>query len=228
MTTRPIAQPATPPIGEFPTPPPRLDMQNYSFLYEPNHPSALGMHLFGRDVLITAEAPLGWRAGRGVDFVVPDLLIAFGGNATVLKEQNGYSISYQGKPPDFVLEVASKTTARNDEEGKRRKYAEFGVPEYWRFDDTDGEYYQASLAGDRLVNGEYHPIPVDELSWARIRGYSAALNLYVCWEYGNMRFFDPARQLYLPSYQEQTARADAAEERIRELEAENRRLRGQP
>ena len=227
MTTRPIARPSTPPLGEFPTPPPREDMQNFNFLYKPSHPSALDLHFAGRDAMVTGEAPLGWLAGRGVDFVVPDLLISFGADASVLRAQNGYSINYQGKPPDFVLEIASKTTSGNDEEGKREKYASYGVPEYWRFDDTEDEYYQAPLAGDALTNGEYRPITVDETSWARIRGYSTVLNLYVCWEYGHLRFYDPVRQRYLPSHQEETARADAAEERIRELEAENRRLRGQ-
>ena len=227
MTTRPFVLPSTPSLGEFPTPPPREDMQNFNFLYKPSHPSALGLHFADRDVMITGEAPLGWRAGRGVDFVVPDLLIAFDADSSALKTQNGYSINYQGKPPDFLLEIASKTTAGNDEEGKRQKYAGYGVPEYWRFDDTEGEYYQAPLAGDRLANGEYRPIPVDETSWARIRGYSAALNLYVCWEYGYLRFYDPVRQRYLPSHHEEAARADVAEERIRELEAENLRLRGQ-
>ena len=227
MTTRPIARPSTPPLGEFPTPPPREDMQNFNFLHKPSHPSALDLHFAGRDAMITGEAPLGWSAGRGVDFVVPDLLISFGADARVLRAQNGYSINYQGKPPDFVLEIASKTTAGNDEEGKRQKYAGYGVPEYWRFDDTEGEYYQAPLAGDQLVKGEYCPVPVEETSWARIRGYSAVLNLYVCWEYGHLRFYDPVRQRHLPSHREETARADAAEERIRELEAENRRLSGQ-
>ena len=227
MTTRPIARPSTPPLGEFPEPPPRVDMQNINYLHKPSHLAALELYLVGRDAVVTGEAPLGWRAGRGVDFVVPDLLIAFDADARVIRTQNGYSINYQGKPPDFVLEIASKTTAGNDEEGKRQKYAGYGVPEYWRFDDTEGEYYQAPLAGDQLENGEYRPIPVSETSWARIRGYSAALNLYVCWEYGHLRFYDPARQRYLPSHYEETARADAAEERIRELEAENLRLRGQ-
>ena len=227
MITRPIARPSTPPLGEFPDPPPREDMQNFDFLHMPSHTAGLYLHFVGRDALVTGEAPLGWRAGRGVDFVVPDLLIAFGADPRALKIQNGYSIDYQGKPPDFVLEIASKTTASNDEEGKRRKYADYGVPEYWRFDDTEGEYYQAPLAGDQLVEGEYRPIQVSETGWARIRGYSAALNLYVCWEYGHLRFYDPARQRYLPSHYEEAARADAAEARNRELEAEIRRLRGQ-
>ena len=233
MTTKPVALSPAPPLGEFPDPPPREDMQNINYLHKPSHLTALELHFVGRDAIVTGEVPLGWRAGRGVDFVVPDLLIAFDADSSVLKAQNGYCIHHQGKPPDFVLEIASKTTSGNDESGKRGKYAGYGVPEYWRFDDTGGDYYQAALAGDRLEDGEYQPVPVMESSWARIRGYSAALNLYICWEYGYLRFYDPARQRYLPSHQEEQAarlaaeaERDAAEARSRELEAEIRRLRG--
>ena len=63
--------------------------------------------------------------------------------------KNGYAIGEHGKPPDFVLEVASPTTASNDYTDKREEYAAFGIPEYWRFDPTEGERYDAPLAGDR-------------------------------------------------------------------------------
>ena len=69
-------------------------------------------------------------------------------------QSNGYVISEQGKPPDFVLEVASESTARRDLGSKRDDYAVFGIPEYWRFDET-GEYYGDRLAGERLVDGVY-------------------------------------------------------------------------
>ena len=100
------------------------------------------------------------------------------------------------------------------------------------------------MAGDRLVNGAYEPIDVSEVDNARHWGYSAVLNLYLCWEYGYLRWYDPATG-YLPThYEEATARLAAeteraaaeterdaerdgrlaAEERNRQLEAEIRRL----
>ena len=35
--------------------------------------------------------------------MVPDLLIALGADPETYRENNGYIISEQGKPPDFVL-----------------------------------------------------------------------------------------------------------------------------
>ena len=43
-------------------------------------------------------------------------------------------ISEVGKPPEFVLEIASRTTARRDETVKREGYAKLSVPECWGFD----------------------------------------------------------------------------------------------
>ena len=39
---------------------------------------------------------------------------------------------------------------------KRDDYVALGVGEYWRCDDT-GEHYEAKLAGERLMHGEYVP-----------------------------------------------------------------------
>ena len=40
--------------------------------------------------------------------LAPDLLIAFDADPEAYRENNGYIISEQGKPPDFVLEIASQ------------------------------------------------------------------------------------------------------------------------
>ena len=66
-----------------------------------------------------------------------------------------YTISEIGKPPDFVLEVASEGTGRRDYTVKRDIYAGYGVTEYWRFDHTGGAIPQCSAgrrpAGQRRV-----------------------------------------------------------------------------
>ena len=73
----------------------------------------------------------------------------------------------------------------------------------------------------------------------RLRGYSEALGLYVCWEDEMQRFFDPVTESYLRSHDENVGRARmaqvqageeragrvAAESRVVELEAGLRRLR---
>ena len=232
MTTKPTAPPAVTSPGHFPELPPRDDMQNTRFLNEPAHLPALRVRLgFSASTVVTSETPIGWNTSQRRGLLQPDLLIAFDVDGSVVVAEQGYSIDYHGKPPDFVLEIASPTTSSRDETDKRRGYADFGVLEYWRFDDTEGRYYQTALAGDHLVSGAYQPINIVEIGHARYRGYSAVLGLYVCWEYGHLRWYDPETG-YLPTYYEETDARIAAEaerdaeraERLR-LEAEIRLLR---
>ena len=221
MTTKPIAPPAATPTGQFPDFPPRDDMQNVLYLYKPGYVAALHRRLAAPDTVVIGEAPIGWDTSQRRGLLIPDLLIAFNVNQAMVVEQKGYAISDQGKPPDFVLEIASKSTSGRDETDKRSGYAAYGVPEYWRFDDTGGEYYSTHLAGDRLVNGAYQSIGVNEVGNARHWGYSEVLGLYLCWEYGYLRWYDPAAQGYLETYDQAADGRLAAEERNRQLEAES-------
>ena len=154
----------------------------------------------------------------------PDLLVAFDVDPELYEASNGYIISEQGKPPDFVLEVASASTGDTDTGAKREDYARMGIPEYWRFDET-GEHHGARLAGDRLVNGRYEPMPIDRLPDGVLQGYSPALNLLLRWERGQLAWYDPATEEHIATFDTERARADAAEARVRELEDELRRLR---
>ena len=86
-------------------------------------------------------------------------MIVFNISPEDYRASNGYIIFEQGKPPDFVLEVASESTANTD--AKRDDYAALGIPEYWRFDET-GQYHGARLAGDSLLHGRYKPIPLEK------------------------------------------------------------------
>ena len=115
-----------------------------------------------------------------------------------------------------MLEVASRSTGRADYTDKRTDYERFGITEYWRFDSSGGEYHDAALAGDLLVDGMYRPIAIETLQEGMLRGYSDALGLYVCWEDGRLRFFDPRTEGYLRSHDEAEARAGTAEARAEE------------
>lgn len=86
--------------------------------------------------------------------IVPDGYIVFGVDArTIETERRSYRIDEWGVPPAFVLEVASESTARRDLGEKREIYARMGAQEYWRLDRHG--YYGEPLVGERLVNGEY-------------------------------------------------------------------------
>ncbi len=161
-------------------------------------------------------------------------LVAFGLDVPPadIVDANGYTISEVGKPPDFVLDVASKWTGQRDYTVNRDIYAAYRVREQWRLDYTGRRYHDAPLAGDRLVNGEYVPIPVLSGPDGVLRGYSEALGLELHWDRGTLRFWDPATETYLPDLTEAKAQRDAeaearlvAEERVRQLESELRRLR---
>jgi Uma2 family endonuclease len=125
-----------------------------------------------------------------------------------------------------VLEIASETTAENDVTGKRDDYAAFVIPEYWRFDPSGGEYYPAGLAGDRLVDGVYRPIGITVTDDGHSRGHSEVLGLDICWEDGQLRWYDPETGRYLRTFDEEAEARLAAEERVRALEAEIKLLRG--
>ena len=168
--------------------------------------------------IITSEVAAGLRATVTYEGVLfPDLLIAFNVDPEARRARNGYLM--QGKPPDFVLEVASETTARRDETHKSEAYAAMGVPEYWRFDGTGGRWYQAHLAGDRLGEGLYGAIPIHQTAEGHYWGHSDSLNLDLCWEEGSLRFWDPVARIYLNTFADARAARSAAEARAMEAEA---------
>ena len=206
-------------VERFPDFPPRDDMQNWLFLYDSAILTALTIHFADLpNTTVASEVPVGPTLSNRENIRIPDLLVAFDSDRGLIEEQRGYAIDRQGKPPDFVLEVASPTTGVNDYTDKRRDYERYGIPEYWRFDPSGGSYYDAALAGDSLVGGEYQPLAVERLDESRWRGFSEALDLYLCWEQGRLRFYDPGTQSYLRTHEEEV-------EARREAEAEVRRLK---
>ena len=227
MTTKPIASTTIADARRFPDFPPRDDMNNSLYIDDPAFQPALRRHLSAvRPAVVISEVPVGWRVTQRRDGLrIPDLLIAFDVDRDTIVAQRGYAIEEHGKPPDFVLEVASESTAHNDETGKRASYAAFGIAEYWRFDPEGGEYYQAALAGDRLEDGVYRPVSVDRVELGVFRGYSETLNLYVCWEHGQLRWFDPVARRYLNTFDEEADARIAAEAQVRQLQEEISRLR---
>jgi hypothetical protein len=95
------------------------------------------------------------------------------------------------------------------------------------------------MAGGRLVDGVYEPIELTTEPDGILKGYSDVLELSLSWDEGWPRFYDPADGTYLENWRqdreslraereslraEREARA-ADQDRIRQLEAELRRLR---
>ena len=166
----------------------------------------------------------------------PDCYVAFGLSPEAvasIERRNAYLLWEVGKPPEFILEVGSPSTALEDLTYKRRLYADIGSSEYWLHDPTGGEFYHEPLIAYRLADGEYRRIPLNYESDGSVWGRSEALNLEVWWIEGELQFRDPEDGKWLLSHEEEAARADfeaaradSAEARLAELEEQLRRLNG--
>ena len=237
-TAKPTPVAALPARSAFclPDPPEDHDSKMTSFIHLAANGNAhhLAMHLGNLDTtLVAGERYVVMRPTRSMaGSHYPDLLVAFDVNPAAYNARNGYVIEEQGKPPDFVLEIASPTTGRRDVEVKPADYAAQGVGEYWTFDET-GQHHGARLTGYRLEEGVYAAIDVAELPDGSLQGYSPTLNLYLRWETGQLVFYDPTTGQPIATFNSEReraereretrlraeARAEAAEARVRELEA---------
>ena len=213
----------------LPDPPEPEDMNNNIFLHLPGNSHNLVEHFGNEDTTIImgdayiSRAPTSSRQG----LFHPDLLIAFNVYPVASTDRNGYIIEEQGKPPDFVMEIASPTTGPRDVTDKREGYASLGIPEYWRFDDSGGQHHGVPLAGDHLVDGIYQPIPIERIDDRTHQGYSAVLNLRLRWENGMLGWYDPATGLHIIRFRDERDRANRAEaqadaEREARIQAEAR------
>ena len=225
---------------QLPDPPREPDMEQWQSTT--SFDAMLEAHFAHRDdVLISGAGYLRNDPRDELEQFAPDCVVAFGVDPGAIVSRNGYVIGHAGKPPDFVLEVASRSTGRRDYTVKREGYAAYGVREYWRFDHTGGRFHDAPLAGDTLTGEEYTPLPINRDPDGLIWGHSEALGLDLCWDAGTLRLRNPATgrflltpeelQLELEAAREQAgtaeARAETAEARAAALEAELQRLRGE-
>ena len=222
MTTKYPSTGAHPTLTELPDPPRPPDAMK-----QRRHVASADQVLrsyFRRqpDTLVSGEGYLCYQARDARTSPHPDCLVAIG--LTIPPEMienvaNGYVISEIGRPPDFVLEVASPSTGVRDYTTKRDDYARLGVKEYWRFDPSGGAWHDAPLAGDSLVAGTYQPIPVFGSVDQAVRGYSTALGLELHWEEGCLRFREPDSREFLPDLIEALDALALAEARAAGAEA---------
>ena len=184
------------------------------------------------DVFVSAGGFLFWNPSNGNERIAPDCYIALDTDPDFVYQFPNYFIWEVGKPPDFVIEVASPSTARNDLGSKRNLYAELGIPEYWRFDPTGGELYGAPLMGERLVDGEYVPYDLNTESDRSVWARSEILNLDFIWDGEQFDIRDPltGRTIHPVEVERQArlefeAQAESERQARLEAEAELRRLR---
>ena len=216
MTIERIFKPPT--ADQYPYPKPLPDPQKIIDMnQEPNLTIARYM-LKDRfsdrdDVLVSGDGYLCFDTStmREDGWLVPDCVVAFAVSPQPIFDRNGYVINEVGKSPEFVLEVASESTGINDYTSKLASYARLGVTETWLFDATGGKFHDAPMSGHRLVarqstrtgvGGTYAPVPLREDADGVIRGHCEVLGLYICWDDGRLRFWDPMTGEYLSNLTE--------------------------
>jgi Uma2 family endonuclease len=120
-----------------------------------------------------------------------------------------------GRGPDLVIELTSRSTRSEDTKKKYTLYRDvLRVREYILFD-PKGDYLKPPLQGHRLEAGEYVAIePVEGRLPSELLGLRFERNG------SQLRIFDPARQRWLPTRAE--ARDMEADARRREAEARRR------
>ena len=182
-----------------------------------------------RDVYVSADLLVYYEEGNPRVAVAPDVFVVFGVEDHT---RMNYKVWEEGKGPDFVLEVASPNTWREDVERKPGIYAGLGVREYFLFDPM-GEHFTPRLQGYRLVEGRYERLSAVESIDRTLTMRSEVLGLELRAKGEEMRFHDPVTGETLLSHDEEhtarraaevradaaEARAGAAEARIAELES---------
>ena len=133
-----------------------------------------------QSVFIESNIPIRTNPNNLRDGAAPDLCRSRNVDAPFIYNQTGYNLWEVGKPPEFVLEVASESTYENDLYEKPGIYAAMGIDEYWMFDPTRGDLYGQALTGFKLVDGEYEAIEITPNEHGLMSGYSEELGVRLC------------------------------------------------
>ncbi len=129
------------------------------------------------------------RAGRTIrkklSFRGPDFFVALGVDPNL--PRNSWVVEREGKYPDVIVEILSKSTAKKDRGEKKTIYERvFKTHEYFLFDPETH-----TVEGFRLVNARYRSITPD----AHGRLWSERLDLAFGMHGEHLRFFTPEGSL---------------------------------
>lgn len=185
------------------------------------------------DVFIHGDIFISYDRTDGNRRIKPDLFIAFDVPAEEIREKlPNFWLWEIGKVPQFVMEVASPSTAANDMGDKRSRYERLGITEYWRLDPTGGELYELPLIGERLVDGAYQAYELRAGDDGSVTAYSELLNVDFHWDGSEFDVLDPITGITIDKRVAAEGRADFAESRAERAEnragfAENRAVRAE-
>jgi Uma2 family endonuclease len=164
-------------------------------------------------VHVASNLMLYYEEGNPYKFVSPDVQVTI--DIPKLPPRRTFLAWKEGKGPDFIVEVSSKSTWGNDLHGKMEVYRDsLKVQEYFLFDPL-GENLIVPFVGYTLTNGEYELIkPLNG------RLPSKVLGLHLERGEGYLRLFDPTSGKYLTSADDVRKANENAEAEVRRLEAE--------
>ncbi len=161
-------------------------------------------------VYVSGNILLYYEEGNPRRHVSPDALVAL--DVPKRPPRLYYQVWKEGKAPELVMEITSKTTRREDLKTKFAIYRDIlRVSEYILFD-PKSEYLIPSLQGFRLMGGDYAPI---ELEDGRLP--SQVLGLHLERSGTSLRFYDPALGVRLPTRLERQRLAERSAERAQRL-----------
>jgi hypothetical protein len=150
--------------------------------------------------------------------VAPDVFVVRGADRD--KDRRSYRVwEEDGRTPNLVIEVTSRSTQTEDTKDKLALYRDvLGVREYFLFDPY-GEYLRPRLSGYRLSGKEYQPI---ELLDGRLPSEVAGLHLET---HGReLRLYDLSVKRWLPTAAEGWDEAERLKQEVerQQREAEQR------
>ena len=197
------------------------------------------------DVYVSGNLLLYYEEGNRRAAVAQDVFVVMGAPN---HRRTSYLLWQEPKAPDFVLEVTSRSTRREDQGRKRELYRRLGVREYWQYDPT-GDYLAPALQGLELRGAEYEALPAVARGAGGLALRSAVLGLELRLEAGEFRFHDAvagitlgtreelearlreetaAREREAAALEQEAAARQVAEARVAELEARLRERRNGP
>ena len=144
----------------------------------------------------------------------PDVLVAFDVGE---RDRDSYVVWREGKAPDFVLEIVTKSTWHQDVGQKMDWYGELGVGEYFLYDPTGG-WLEPRLQGHVLEAGRYRRLDEGRLGNGERGVCSAVLGLCAWLRDGELRWSDPETGWEFEDYDEAQAGREAAESRVQDAE----------
>ena len=179
----------------------------------------LRRHFSGRpDVYVSGNLFIYYEAGNPRAAVAPDVFVVIGADG---RDRATYRLWEEPKAPDFVLEITSRSTRREDQVAKRDLYRRLGVKEYWQYDPA-GDYLEPPLQGLELTGGEYERLPAHQPEGGALALWSAVLGLELRLSERGLRFHDPRTRRDLPDLAETDERWERAERGWRRAEQERR------